>query len=196
MNKLVEQILNIFDRRGNEKYADEDVTQKEHALQCASFAISEGESDSMIVAALLHDIGHILGDDDLPANCSEDLDDGHEEVGHSFLKSHFIDAVIEPVRLHVAAKRYLSTTDPQYKDKLSPTSLKSLADQGGDMSEEELAEFRENPFFDDAIRLRFWDDEAKKLEMPQVEVSDFAKKIEAVLLPAGTPEKKLEGETC
>ncbi len=183
-NDPIKRILEIFASRGNEKYADENVTQKEHALQCAALAIAEGESEAMVVAALLHDIGHIIGNEDLPADCDMNLDDSHEEIGHHFLHSHFVEEVTEPVKLHVSAKRYLSTVDPAYKDKLSPTSLKSFIDQGGVMDADELAEFTSNPFFDDAVRLRHWDDEAKKLDNPNLELKDFVKKIESVMLHA------------
>ncbi len=163
MNAVVSKILSVFDQRGHEKYADEPVTQLEHALQCADLASRSPEaSDTLIVSALLHDIGHILGQQDLPQEIDLNLDDRHEEIGHAFLRQHFVAAVSEPVRLHVAAKRYLCTVDPEYRKKLSPTSFKSFLDQGGEMSNAERKTFEAEPFFGDAVLLRQWDDGAKQ----------------------------------
>ena len=142
---IIEKIVSTFERRGDEIYAGEDVTQLQHATQCARLAAMENAPDSLIVAALLHDIGHIIQDQDLPSSCRENLDDLHEEAGHAFLKQHFGDAVLSPVRLHVAAKRYLCTVDNEYVNQLSPVSLKSLADQGGLMSPDELKQFESDP---------------------------------------------------
>ncbi len=181
MSQPIERILEVFAARGDETYADEDVTQKEHALQCAVLAMEAGESDELIVAALLHDIGHILGEQDLPADCSKDLDDAHEDRGYEFLKAHFTESVSEPVRLHVAAKRYLVTVDPEYRDKLSPTSLKSFEDQGGEMNTDEVRAFESNPHFQAAVRLRKWDDQAKQTDFPPIEVKQFTDKLEHAL---------------
>ena len=182
MNAVVSKILSVFENRGSEKYADEEVTQLEHALQCACLASgSATTSDSLVAAALLHDIGHILGHSDLPSEINSDLDDRHEQIGYAFLRQHFIDAVSEPVRLHVAAKRYLCTVDPDYRRKLSPTSLKSFQDQGGEMSAGELDEFEAEEFFEAALCLRRWDDSAKQLESPEVRAEDFLPQIESTL---------------
>jgi predicted HD phosphohydrolase len=182
MTDVVARILSVFDKRGGEKYADEVVTQQEHALQCASFAVAEHASSQLVAAALLHDIGHILGDQDLPMDCKIDLDDDHERVGYAFLQSHFVEHVSEPIRLHVAAKRYLITTNPDYAKELSPTSFKSFLDQGGNMSEDELRAFESESFFDEAIQLRIWDDKAKMLENPKIDVQDFIEQLESSLL--------------
>ena len=84
MDAIINKIVSVFDNRGNEIYADEEVTQLQHALQCAEFAKNNNESDTMIVAALLHDIGHIISPTDLPPDCDHDLDDDHESVGYDF----------------------------------------------------------------------------------------------------------------
>ncbi len=181
MNPVVLQILGVFEKRGGEKYADEEVTQLQHALHCAKLAINEGADDSLIVAAFLHDIGHILGHDALPANVGQDLDDHHEEAGYAFLAQHFSPPVTHPVRLHVAAKRWLCTNDPNYAQRLSPTSYKSFLDQGGRMSADECRIFESHPGFDTAIRVRRWDDQGKNPHEVLPTIQELIPKIEAQL---------------
>ncbi len=126
----IEEIVRLFERRGREAYFGEPVSQAEHALQAARLAEIEGAHDALIAAALLHDVGHLLHD------LGEDVADRghdarHEELGSDWLAARFGPEVVEPVRLHVAAKRYLCTVDPAYYDGLSPASKQSLALQGG-----------------------------------------------------------------
>jgi phosphonate degradation associated HDIG domain protein len=168
--KIVDDILRLFARRGASAYHGEAVSQAEHGLQAAELAESEGASDALVVAALLHDVGHLLDgqDEDL---ATRGIDGHHEEAGSRWLARHFGPEVIEPIRLHVAAKRYLCAVDPAYLEGLSPASRLSLAVQGGPMGSEERAEFEGNPFYRDAIRLRHWDDTAKVpgLDVPGLE---------------------------
>ena len=122
------------------------------------------------MAALLHDVGHLLDgqDEDL---ADRGVDGRHEEAGCAWLARHFGPEVTEPIRLHVAAKRYLCAVAPSYLAGLSPASRLSLSLQGGPMSEDERAEFESNPSHDDAVRLRHWDDTAKVpgLDVPGLE---------------------------
>jgi gamma-butyrobetaine dioxygenase len=157
---IVDEILDLFARRGAAAYHGECVSQAEHALQAAELAVREGAPDWLVVAALLHDVGHLLDgqDEDL---AERGLDGGHEEAGCAWLASHFGPEVTEPVRLHVAAKRYLCAVDASYFDDLSPASRLSLSLQGGCMDEAERAEFEHHPSHRDAVRLRHWDDAAK-----------------------------------
>ncbi|MEZ5949973.1 MAG: HD domain-containing protein [Planctomycetaceae bacterium] len=124
-----DQILELFAERGDSQYGHEAVTQREHALQCGFLAEQSGAPASLIVAALLHDIGHLLHElpDDAP---DQGIDDKHENSGYAFLNRHFDPRVSEPVRLHVAAKRYLCTVDENYENQLSEPSRISLALQG------------------------------------------------------------------
>jgi len=161
MKSVVDKIVAIYERRGNEKYADEEVTQLQHALHCAKLAMNEQAPAEMVVAAFLHDIGHILGHEALPGGVDEDLHDHHEETGYAFLSQYFPAVIADPVRLHVAAKRWLCTTDTTYADRLSPTSYKSFLDQGGPMSHEERIEFESHPNFAAVVRVRRWDDQGK-----------------------------------
>lgn len=174
----VEQCLEILRERGHSEYGGESVTQLEHGLQCALLAEQEGASTPLIAAALLHDIGHMLHNlpDDAP---DQGVDDVHEELGYRYLKKIFGDAVAEPVRLHVPAKRYLCATEEGYLAQLSEPSVQSLKLQGGPMSDEEVAEFEKSPFVSDAVRLRRWDDEAKIPDLPTPSLDHYADHLRA-----------------
>lgn len=159
MNK-VDEIFQPLEQRGQAGYFGEPVSQLEHALQCADFATHEGASNELIAAALLHDVGHLLHEQGENI-ADQDIDTAHEELGQSWLASHFEPAVTRPIALHVAAKRYLCATDNSYLVQLSPASLQSLRLQGGPMNAEEIARFESDKFAGDAVRLRRWDDLAK-----------------------------------
>jgi phosphonate degradation associated HDIG domain protein len=144
----------LFDRRGAQQYG-ESVSQLEHALQCAHLA-EEGDAHPQLVAAcLLHDLGHLL------ANPGQDVDDVHQYLALPFLRGIFPEAVLEPMKLHVDAKRYLCTVEPGYWDTLSPASRHSLELQGGPFSESGARTFVSRPYAEDAVKLRRWDDLAK-----------------------------------
>ncbi len=156
----VDQIIDLFEQNGDSEYGGEAVTQLQHALQAATLAEIEGASFLLISAALLHDIGHLLHD--LPEDAPEEgIDDHHENAGKHFLRKNFPVEVTEPVHLHVAAKRYLCAVDPDYQNRLSRPSVVSQNLQGGPMTREEVNDFESNPFSQDALRLRKWDDLAK-----------------------------------
>lgn len=133
---IVDEIMDLFSRRGAAAYHGEAVSQTEHALQAAELAEREGAADNLVAAALLHDVGHLLDgqDEDL---ADRGLDGRHEEAGCSWLAAYFGPNVTEPIRLHVAAKRYLCAVDPGYLAGLSPSSSLSLSLQGGPMEAEE-----------------------------------------------------------
>ena len=169
-----EQADSLFDfmgRRGQSFY-DESVTQLEHALQAAHLARSSQASSEQVTAALLHDIGHFLMDehDDQSDFLTEDW--YHEDVGAKSLEPFFAEAVTEPIRLHVPAKRYLCTIDADYFNSLSRASQRSFELQGGEMSAAETTEFESNPFHTTAVLLRRWDDGAKVkgMEVPELQV--------------------------
>jgi [1-hydroxy-2-(trimethylamino)ethyl]phosphonate dioxygenase len=155
MNRVIQEIENLFARYGSESYG-EGVTQLEHALQTAALAEADGADDSLVVAALLHDIGHFLQPTDDSFGYHK-----HDRSGGDWLAQRFGPAVSEPVRLHVAAKRYLCTTEADYFAELSPASVHSLGKQGGPMSADEAAAFAATPQSQAAIRLRRWDDGGK-----------------------------------
>ncbi len=168
--EIVEQIFQLFAANGENAYFGENVSQLEHALQAAYLAEEAKVDSTLIVAALLHDVGHLLhGMDEGIANLG--IDGKHEEVGEIWLSKHFPASVTEPVYLHVSAKRYLCSTDKHYLSQLSPASQQSFHLQGGLMTSQEVADFESNPYFREAIQLRYWDDEAKipQLQVPPLE---------------------------
>ena len=174
----IDRILKLFRERGDSEYGGEAVTQQEHALQCALLAEQENADSCLITAALLHDVGHLLHalPDDAP---DQGIDDNHEDLGCRFLSRIFGPAVSEPVRLHVAAKRFLCATDAEYHSLLSEPSVVSLQLQGGPMTPEEAEEFRQNPFCSDAVRLRRWDDTAKVVDLQTPSLEHYVPHIEA-----------------
>jgi phosphonate degradation associated HDIG domain protein len=166
---LVAMIGDIIDGKGHRLYGLSAVNQRAHALQAAWMAEQDGHDAALITACLLHDIGHMvhdLGED--PA--AKGIDDQHEALGAAWLDRWFGPDVTEPIRLHVAAKRYLCGTEPDYFATLSPDSVRSLALQGGPMTEAEAAAWRANPHAEAAIILRRYDERAKVrgLETPDV----------------------------
>lgn len=155
----LDEIRAAFAKRGGDTYG-EGVSQLEHALQCAACAERDGASPALIAATLLHDIGHLLHD--LPQDIADQgVDTEHESLGSAWLSQHFGPDVTEPVRLHVAAKRYLATVEKGYYELLSAASIQSLKLQGGLMSPEETRKFAAERHAQDAIKLRRWDDEGK-----------------------------------
>lgn len=173
---IIANILQLFNDKGHSEYGGESVTQLEHALQAATLARENNASNQLITAALLHDIGHLLHD--LPNDAPlKGIDDVHENKAAIFLRKYFPEAVTEPVRLHVMAKRYLSSTEETYYSLLSEPSKQSLVLQGGLMSEAEVSAFEQNPFFSDAVMLRKWDDQAKVQELATAPVEDFEENI-------------------
>jgi [1-hydroxy-2-(trimethylamino)ethyl]phosphonate dioxygenase len=157
---IVPFIADIFERRGAEDYLGEPVTVAEHMLQCAKLAEAAGASEELVVAALLHDIGHFTSE--FGTYSPEDEHDRHhDEAGAAVLTPFFPPVVSECVRLHVAAKRYLCAVDPTYFSKLSPASVHTLSLQGGPMSADEVEAFRSNPFHSEAVRVRIWDEGGK-----------------------------------
>jgi phosphonate degradation associated HDIG domain protein len=167
---LTEQLCAIYSSRGAGAYFGEVVTTLEHSLQAAYFAQESNASDALVVAALLHDIGHLI--DSAPADFADWQSDARHEVsGSNWLTQRFGPEVSEPVRLHVPAKRYLCATDPSFWAQLSPASVQTLALQGGPMSGEEIAAFRREPFHRDAVQLRHFDDRGK---VAGLRTADFA----------------------
>jgi phosphonate degradation associated HDIG domain protein len=173
---MVQKIIALFKEKGHSLYGGEAVTQMEHALQAATFAKKNNASDALITASLLHDIGHLLHE--LPDNApNHGVDDLHEELAALFLNKYFIHEVVEPVKLHVQAKRYLCFVDAHYYDSLSEPSRQSLALQGGIMNADEAADFEKFQNYKEAVLLRTWDDLAKDPAMQTDPIEMFASQI-------------------
>jgi phosphonate degradation associated HDIG domain protein len=174
---LAAEILALYESRGTQAYFGECVSMVEHGLQVAHFARAEGAPEALVLAALLHDIGHLL--EDVPETIEEwTLDARHEEIGARWLARRFDAAVCEPVRLHVPAKRYLCATDAAYSARLSEASVHTLKLQGGPMSANEVARFEAEPFWREALRVRRWDDQGKVAGLKTLALRDYAPLID------------------
>jgi phosphonate degradation associated HDIG domain protein len=159
---ILERIEHWFALHGATSYEGhrrESVSALAHALQCAQMAEDARAESSLVAAALLHDVGHFVAIAEIGAMA--DVDDVHELRGVAVLVRDFPPAVVEPIRLHVAAKRWLTAVEPAYLRGLSPASVHSLAQQGGPFQPGEIARFEALPYAEDAVRLRRWDDLAK-----------------------------------
>ena len=183
MRTVVDEILARLEERGGEMYGGEEVTQLQHALQCATLARKAGSPPMLVTAALLHDYGHLLNEDDAAAAASGQ-DMFHEEIAANYLSQWFPTEVTEPIRMHVPAKRYLCSVDDTYFSGLSPASVVSLEVQGGVFSDAEAETFIARPHAPEAVELRRWDDLAKDVSArtdPLVSFSsDIAQSLNAV----------------
>lgn len=173
---------------GGSPYGAEPVSQLDHALQCAALAEEEGSSPAMIVAALLHDIGHLIhgGERDLR---SRDVDDRHEVKGAALLSRWFGPEITEPIRLHVPAKRYLCAIDPEYYDGLSQGSRRSLGLQGDAFDSDAARQFFATPYAEDAVRLRRWDDLAKIPDHDVPRLDHYRRSVERALSKSDQGER-------
>jgi gamma-butyrobetaine dioxygenase len=169
----LDDLLELY--RGDKANAmyDEVVTEREHALQAAALAEAEGADDATVAAALLHDVGRLMIDWDTPEGEFVAADRAHDRVGERYLQQLFGPEVSAPVGMHVAAKRYLCATDPDYRDILSPVSIRSLEVQGGPMSIDEVAAFEQRPGWQAGVQLRRWDDQAKLVDADTKAVDDY-----------------------
>ncbi|MEY9939791.1 phosphonate degradation HD-domain oxygenase [Streptacidiphilus sp. MAP5-3] len=160
-DQIVTAIGELFAGEGAADYLGEHVTQAEHMLQAAALAEAEGAQPALVAAALLHDVGHFRGAIHGRELMAGTADNRHSHQGADWLAPWFGPAVTEPVRLHVAAKRYLCAVEPAYFDRLSEASVHTLSLQGGPMDPDEAAAFAQLPHAEAAVRLRRWDDDAK-----------------------------------
>jgi len=156
----ISDICILFARKGGRLYEGEGVTQLEHALQTAAQAEAAETRPSLVAAALLHDLGHLLNDQGETPTL-RGVDDLHQFAALPFLRNLYGDDVLEPIRLHVDAKRYLCATRDDYYQALSTDSKRSLVLQGGVYSSGEALQFIRQPYAEDAVKIRLWDDQAK-----------------------------------
>ncbi|MDP9880580.1 phosphonate degradation associated HDIG domain protein [Variovorax boronicumulans] len=177
MSLSIPDIVGLFETKGHAQYDGEPVTQLEHALQSAHLAEQEGADSALIAAALLHDLGHLLHDfGGTPTQ--QGLDDLHQYRCLPFLRALFGSATLEPIRLHVDAKRFLCARVPGYLEALSPDSKRSLQLQGGVFDEAQAKAFETLPYAMDAVRLRQWDDTAKLADVDMPGLAHFVRHLE------------------
>ncbi len=178
--RVEDEILDLYREQGSRRYG-ENVTQREHAVQVGRLAAADGQPDEVVVAAFLHDIGHLLaGDEDQMGGFGSRQ---HERRGAEWLRSKgFSETVARLVEGHVAAKRYLTATDRAYDDRLSEASKVTLAHQGGPMSDEEVAAFEADEFRELHVKLRLWDEEGKDDSM-NLEDTEFIRSYLQRILP-------------
>jgi predicted HD phosphohydrolase len=171
----------LFERlatRGIGAYGLSDVSQLDHALQSAALATCRDLGDAFTIAALFHDVGHLVSDDDVSL-ADQGIDDRHEEASADVLVGLFGHTVSEPVRLHVAAKRYLCAAEPSYFSKLATDSIRILELQGGPMNDIELRRFEAQSGFEAALALRRIDDAAKQSGLDVPVLSSYRSKAYA-----------------
>ncbi|MEO6313432.1 MAG: phosphonate degradation HD-domain oxygenase [Chitinophagaceae bacterium] len=180
IEQVVSEIFDLYDKHGAAEYAGEPVSQLEHMCQAATFAIREGYDDEVVLAAFLHDVGHLL-----PIHHESESMDGygmmdHEKVGANYLgELGFSDRLCKLIASHVNAKRYLTWKYPAYYQQLSDASRKTLEFQGGSMNDPEAKQFEADPLFDLYIKMRRWDEAAKLENQPVPDINLFrAKAIE------------------
>ena len=177
---IVAFLSDIFTRRGGEEYLGEPVTMAEHMLQGAHFAEKAGEPEVIIVAALLHDIGHFTSE--FGTFSMDDTKDRlHEEAGAEVLEAYFPTLVTDCVRYHVAAKRYLCAVKPEYFNRLSEASIHSLNLQGGPMDEAEVAAFKKNPNLAEIIKVRYYDEAGKRADLETKPFSHYAPMVQRIV---------------
>ena len=154
-------LCEIIDQRGSCSFYDEEITQLQHALQCATLAIESNESDKFITASLFHDLGHMLTGEDVNNHDFLNNDQYHENVAESFLSKYFTEKVNYSIKMHVIAKRYLCSVQSDYYDNLSDGSKRSFKLQGGYLNKDTIRKLESHKYFEDAVRLRNYDDKAK-----------------------------------
>ena len=185
---VVDRLIELFALKGDDAYIGEPVSQTEHAIKTAVVAQQRGAAPALVAAALLHDVGHLvhgLADD----AADHGIDTVHQEAGARYLAHWFPPAVTEPVRLHVAAKRYLCATDPQYLALLSPASVHSLGLQGGPFTAEAADAFARVPFALDAVELRRCDDAGKDPNAAMPGLEHFRPLLASLVVAQGSPDR-------
>jgi phosphonate degradation associated HDIG domain protein len=180
MSSFVE-VKEIFESAKAEEYLGENITLVEHMIQCAELAQADKAQPWLIVAALLHDIGHLLVPN--PAHAQDSgIDLHHDEVGAEWISQRFPNNIVQVVRLHVDAKKYLVATDSDYLEHLSEASKITLEIQGGVFSESEATEFIQQQYAHEAVQLRKWDDAGKIRGAVATRIEDYADLIREVAL--------------
>lgn len=182
IDAVIEEVFGLYEKYGEEDYIGEPVSQLEHMSQSATLAMEAGYDDEVILAAFFHDIGHIC-----VMRASENSMDGfgtksHEKIGADFLRGKgFPEKIAALVENHVQAKRYLTFKYPDYYHNLSDASKNTLEFQGGKMNEKEAIRFEKDPFFELSILMRSWDEMAKEVSVPIINLEILKNRALALL---------------
>ena len=172
--QTVNEIMDLYEKFGDENYDGEPVSQTSHMIQCAMEAMAGGEDEELVLGSFLHDIGHLLKHVEQTEEMGSFGVVNHEGLGAKYLKEKgFSERICAMVENHVNAKRYLVAVDETYQSKLSEASLQTLQWQGGPMHEHEIILFEQHPFFDDIIKVRLWDEKAKQPGAVLLQLSHF-----------------------
>ena len=167
---IIDQIISSY-LNSKLLYIGEKISMTEHMIQTAMLAEKANCSSNLICSSLLHDYGHfILKNPDKLVNKKKD--GKHEDLGFKFLNKYFIKDVVGPIKYHVKAKKYLAR-DKKYYNTLSEASKISLKLQGGVMSNNEAKEFESNEFFESSIKLRKFDENAKKVGLKIKSINEY-----------------------
>ncbi|HLP49453.1 MAG TPA: HD domain-containing protein [Chitinophagales bacterium] len=176
--QIAGEVIDLYKNKAGANYSGEAITQLEHACQTAQLAEADGQSNEVILAAFLHDIGHLLDDEPETEDMGEFGVMDHEAVGAGYLLQRgFSQTIATLVKAHVEAKRYLCAVNKRYYDNLSTASKATLQYQGGPMNEEEVAAFERNPLRNLIIKMRTWDEEAKHPNVPVPDLNIYKSKI-------------------
>jgi len=176
--QVAEEIIHLYELYGEAEYAGEKVSQLEHMVQAAQLAREQGFEDEVVLAAFLHDIGHIAENQSEFNTMGKYGIKDHEALGADFLsKRGFSGLLIRLVASHVIAKRWLTLREPGYYDKLSEASKKTLVYQGGPLTDAEADLLEKNPLFREIVQMRRWDEEAKLENQPMPPLSEFKQLI-------------------
>lgn len=185
VDQVIDEVFDLYEKHGDEDYIGEPVSQLEHMSQAAELAIQQGCDDEVVLAAFFHDIGHIC----VMQNEADSMDGygvkSHEKIGADYLrKKGFPERVARLVESHVQAKRYLTYKFPEYFNALSEASKKTLEFQGGKMEKKEAEAFESDDIFETSILMRKWDELAKEIEVPIIDLNELKERARKTLLHA------------
>lgn len=185
VDQVIDEVFDLYEKHGDADYIGEPVSQLEHMSQAAQLAIQQGCDDEVVLAAFFHDIGHIC----VMQNEANSMDGygvkSHEKIGADYLrKKGFPERVARLVESHVQAKRYLTYKFPEYFNALSEASKKTLEFQGGKMEKKEAEAFETDDIFETSILLRKWDELAKEIEVPIIDLNELKGRARKTLLHA------------
>ncbi len=178
--QIIHTTFALYERHGADDYIGEAITQIEHMSQAAQLAMAEGFDDEVVLAAFFHDIGHLCGEGEGDMGGYGVV--SHERIGAEYLRRcGFGERMARLVQYHVEAKRYLTLRQPGYYERLSEASRRTLEYQGGVMNDAEADEFERDPLFKVSLRMREWDEMAKEVGVPVIDLALLKEKALALL---------------